>query len=67
MDPVSLVRYHVDAAHEYDEDDTNERGAPWCYGCDSYAVCGDWHPAIGVSDDPSPHYVDSRSKHDQTL
>lgn len=29
--------------HTYDMDDT-EDGVPWCYGCDSYARCGDYGP-----------------------
>lgn len=24
--------------HEWDYDDTNDQGTPWCYGCDAYAI-----------------------------
>lgn len=27
--------------HEWDYDDTNDNGSPWCYGCDGYAYEND--------------------------
>lgn len=37
--------YYDDAEpHEYDHDDLNELGVPWCYGCDYYASCGEYEP-----------------------
>lgn len=35
--------YEADA-HDYDEDDLNAAGTPWCYGCDDYATCGAYEP-----------------------
>lgn len=35
---------YPDEAHDYDYDDLDENDVPWCYGCDSYAVCGEYEP-----------------------
>lgn len=31
-------------SHNYDHDDINDSGVPWCWGCDDYATCGNYEP-----------------------
>lgn len=44
--------------HEYDTDDLDDRDVPWCYGCDGYAVCGEYEP------DGAPLYRDGMGPDD---
>lgn len=51
--PMGTPGCPMDACHlpdpepehgDYDMDDTNSMGVPWCYACDGYATCGEYEP-----------------------